>query len=163
MPLEVREQDISGVGRRYEIDIDETTSVAVLIHSGGRRELFYRDETDSPDYRKVFDLSDEEARTLGLFLVGAYYQPIATKLGAETETGEYIEWYTVDDRSGVAGVQRNDIGVGSGTGATLLAVERDGEVESTVPDEFTYAVGDRLIVLGSDDAHRKLTDRFDSG
>jgi len=36
---------------------------------------------------------------------------------------------------------------------TLLAVERDDAVHSTIDDAFTFAAGDSLIVLGTDGQH----------
>ncbi len=160
MPLEVREENIPGAGRRYEIDLDDHESIAVMIYSDGRRELFYRDSEQSEDYRRVLQLSDAQARTLGLFLVGAYYQPIASKLGEQSEDGEYIEWYTIDDGTPVVGKSVGETDIQTRFGGTVLGIERNGSVQSTV-DETPIEVGHRLIVLGTDETHRELTALLD--
>ncbi|ACM58262.1 cation:proton antiporter regulatory subunit [Halorubrum lacusprofundi] len=153
MPLEVRERDIPGVGMRYEIDLDDHQTVMVLLHTNGRREIYYRDTQKSDDFERVFSLSDTQARALGLFLVGAYYQPIATKFGQESSSGRYVDWYAVDSRSPLDGVQRETVPFTDEYGVTLLAVERDDAVHSTIDDAFTFAAGDSLIVLGTDGQH----------
>lgn len=156
MPVEVRERDIPGVGMRYEIDLDDHQTVTVLLYSNGRRKIYYRDSEESEDFETVFDLSDTQARTLGLFLVGAYYQPIATKFGQESSSGRYVDWYAVDPGSPLDGVGRETVSFTDEYGVTLLAVERDDTVHSTVEDTFTFAAGDSLIVLGTDGQHNEF-------
>ncbi|WP_418285477.1 cation:proton antiporter regulatory subunit [Halorubrum sp. DTA46] len=153
MPLEVRERDIPGVGMRYEIDVDDHQTVMALLHTNGRRDIYYRDSEESDEFERIFRLSDTQARTLGLFLVGAYYQPIATKFGQESSSGRYVDWYTVDSGSPLDGVERRTVSFTEEYGVTLLAVERDDTVHSTVGDAFTFAAGDSLIVLGTDGQH----------
>lgn len=158
MPLEIRESNLPGVGKKYEVDLDSHQSVAVIIHSNGRREVFYRDDREGTDYQEVLNLSDSQARILGLFLVGAYYQPIATKLGQQSDDGEYVDWYSVDENSTLVGLQKKEIYSESDFDGIVLGVERDSEVRSTVDDEFIFDVGDRLIVIGADSAHQKLSE-----
>ena len=130
----------------------------MIIHSNGRREVFYRDDREGTDYQEVLNLSDSQARILGLFLVGAYYQPIATKLGQQSDDGEYVDWYSVDENSTLVGLQKKEIYSESDFDGIVLGVERDSEVRSTVDDEFIFDVGDRLIVIGADSAHQKLSE-----
>ena len=160
MPLEIRERDLPGVGRRYEIDLTEEQSLAVITHKNGNREIFLRDAGETDDYEGVFDLTDSQARVLGLLLVGAYYQPIATKLGDQSASGAYVDWYSVEASSPVVGESRAEAAFEGEFDATLLGVERDGEVRSTVPDEFVFRPGDQLIVIGSNGAHRDLSAYF---
>jgi len=162
MPLEVRERDIPGVGMRYEIDLDGRQTVMVLLHTNGRREIYRRDTDESDDFEPMFNLSDAQARTLGLFLVGAYYQPIATKFGQESSSGRYVDWYAVDSGTPLDGVERGTVPFSEEFGVTLLAVERDDAVHSTVDDAFTFAAGDSLIVLGTDGRHNDFA-RFAYG
>lgn len=155
MPLEVREQSIPGVGKKYELDIDTHRTVSVLIHSNGRRELFYRNDEESEDFQELLDLTDAQARTLGLFLVGAYYQPISTNLGQQSKGGAYVDWYAVEEDSVLFEAARSAVDFGN---ATLLGVDREGTIHSTVEDEFTFQIGDQLIVVGTDGAHETFSD-----
>ena len=162
MPLEVRERNIPGVGMRYEIDLDDQQTVMVLLHTNGRREIYCRDLEESDEFEPMFNLSDAQARTLGLFLVGAYYQPIATKFGQKSSSGRYVDWYAIDSGTPLDGVERGAVAFSEEFGVTLLAVERGDAVHSTVDDAFTFAAGDNLIVLGTDGRHNDFA-RFAYG
>lgn len=152
MAFDVRETTLPGIGKKYEIDLNERRSLAVLIRSDGHRELFSRADPDD-DFERVLELTDAQARTVGLFLVGAYYQPISADVPEETEAGEHIEWYSVTEASPIAGRTVEDVDMEGRSGATILGIERDEEVLSTVSDDVVFEPGNRLIVVGSEDAH----------
>lgn len=158
MPFDVTESVLPGVGKKYELHIDDEQSVAVIIHSGGQRELHYREHPEV-DYKPVVDLTDSQARTLGLFLVGAYYQPIASDIQEETTTGEHIEWYLLTKDSPLIDttLQRAKL---QQFGVTLLGIERDGTVDSSPPADFEFQAGDRLIIIGTEDDHETLETRL---
>lgn len=155
MPFDVKETTLPGVGKKYELYLDEKRCIAVLIESGGERRILYRDAPDA-DYEQLLELTDSQARTLGLFLVGAYYQPVAAEVPEETESGEHIEWYSVTEDSPLAGQRLDAVDLEDRTGATLLGIEHEGEVFSSPGGEFTFEVGDRLIAVGTDESHAEL-------
>ncbi|WP_331233917.1 cation:proton antiporter regulatory subunit [Natronorarus salvus] len=155
MPFDVKETKLPGVGRKYEVLLDEDRTVATVIQPNGTRRVLYRDDPDE-DYEELFELTDSQARTIGLFLVGAYYQPVAAKIAEETAGGEHIEWYSTTEDSTVEGKRLDEVGVEAETGATLLGIERAGKVLSTPPDGFVLEAGDRLIVIGTSEAHKRM-------
>ncbi len=157
MPFDVKETDLPGVGKKFEMFIDEIRSVSVLIETSGKRRVFYR-EDPAEDYDEQLELTDSQARTLGLFLVGAYYQPVAGQISEETTDGEFIKWYSVTEGSGLAGVREDEVVIEAKTETTLLGLERDGEVRSVIEDNVVFDVGDRLIVIGTAGAHDQLGD-----
>jgi len=155
MPFDVKETELPGVGKRYELYLDEHRSVAVLLRSTGEREVYYRIKQED-DYDKLFDLTDSQARTLGLFLVGAYYQPIAAQVSEETASGEHIRWYSLTHDSGLVGNREDEVVIEKQTDTTVLGLERDGEVQSVIEDDVVFEAGDRLIVVGTAEAHAEL-------
>lgn len=155
MPFDVKETTLPGVGKRYELYLNESQSVAVVLRVGGERQVYYREDPQA-DYTEQFALTDSQARTLGLFLVGAYYQPIAGQISEDTTTGEHIRWYSVTEDSRLAGVREDEVVIEAKTDTTLLGLERDGEVRSVIENDVVFDVGDRLIVIGTDDAHKDL-------
>lgn len=155
MVFEVKETILPGVGKRYELYLDANRSVAVIVRLSGERQIFYREDSDT-DYEKQFSLTDSQARTLGLFLVGAYYQPITGQLPEETTGGEHIRWYSVAEDSGLAGIREDEVVIEKQTDTTLLGLERDGEVRSVIEDDVVFEIGDRLIVVGTAEAHQRL-------
>ena len=155
MPFDVKETVLPGVGKRYELYLDANRSIAIVVRSSGERQVYFR-ENPNDDYEEQYALTDSQARTLGLFLVGAYYQPIAGQLSQETSGGEHIRWYSVTEDSGLAGAREDEVVIESKTETTLLGLERDGEVRSVIENDVVFEVGDRLIVIGTADAHQEL-------
>ncbi|MFC6906939.1 cation:proton antiporter regulatory subunit [Halalkalicoccus tibetensis] len=153
MPFEIEETTLPGVGKRYEMYLNEDRSIAVVIQSNGSRQVFCRDDP-SEDYEEVMELTDPQARTLGLFLVGAYYQPVAARLSEETARGEHIEWYAITENSPIQHMNKSDME--RKTGVKILGVDRDGEIDSVPGDDFDFKAGDRLMVIGTDETHDKL-------
>lgn len=158
MPFDVTETTLPGVGKKYELYLDENQCIAIILESSGTRQVLYR-ETAEDDFQSIFTLTDSLARTLGLFLVGAYYQPVAGHLPEETETGEHIEWYSVRTDSPLVGTRVDELGIAD-TETVLLGIEHDGKLISAPDDDFTFEVGDRLILCATDGGHATFKDRF---
>ena len=93
MSPDVRESDLPGIGRRYEIDGIESAA-SVVIHHSGRRDL-YIEPTRRGDPPAVLSLTDRHARQLGAILGGAYFSPAVVE-EMEAVIGELsIDWVTV--------------------------------------------------------------------
>lgn len=155
MPLEIRERELPGAGVKYEVDLSADESVAVLIHTSGRRTLYYRDHPDA-DYEPVIELSDSQARALGLLLVGAYYQPVPTQLGEITPTDERIKWHQLGEDHDAVGRSIGEIDAESKTDAAILAVTRDGERTANPEGSFVLEANDDLAAIGTQKAHEAL-------
>ncbi len=155
MPLEIRERELPGVGVRYELDLSHDESVAVIIHNTGPRSVYYRGEEDD-EYEKVVEMSDSQARALGLLLVGAYYQPVPAQVGEVTPTDERTKWYQVAPDAPAVGETLGDLDIGSRTEAAILAVVRKGERTAHPPDDFTLQADDHVVAIGDQSAHEAL-------
>jgi len=66
--MPITESDLPGVGKKFEIDLDDGEMV-VVIHNTGKREVFRRPTPDA-DSEKVFEFSDDLARTIGSIIEG---------------------------------------------------------------------------------------------
>jgi len=155
--MDVTETDLPGVGKRFELPVDDGKTAVVLIHNTGRRELFVRPDPDA-DAEEVFDLDDESARVLGSILEGAHFQPKATDVTATTiGDNVMLEWYTLDDDAPLVGKSLAEAEVRKRTGATVAAIERDGEVVQSPDADFEFRAGDQLIVVGSRENHESFS------
>lgn len=154
--MDVSETDLPGVGRRYEMELEEGGAAVIVIHNSGRRELFYR-EAPETDAEEVFDLTDEESRVVGSILEGAYFQPVRSEV-ATTTIGDdvIIEWYTLDDDAPMVGETLETSSIREKTGVTIMAVERDDDVVPSPDPEFTFREGDVLICVGTRDQQAAL-------
>lgn len=156
--MDVSETDLPGVGKRFDVEIGSGEAAVVLVHNTGRRELFVRDDPDA-DAEKLLDLNDREARVVGSILEGAHFQPRAADL-TETTIGDDImlEWYTLDADSPLVGKSLGEADVRKRTGATVAAIEREGEVVQSPGADFAFQPGDQLIVVGSGENHQSFLD-----
>jgi TrkA domain protein len=159
--MDVTETDLPGVGKRFEVDLGGEGAAVVLLHNNGRRELFYRPTPDA-DAEELLELSDREARTIGSILEGAHFQPVATDTTATTigEDGVMLEWYTLDADDELTGQSIGTVGIRERTGATVAAIEREGEVVQSPGPEFVFEPDDQLIVVGSAENHETFTEEL---
>ncbi|WP_277554483.1 cation:proton antiporter regulatory subunit [Halobaculum limi] len=147
--MTVYESDLPGVGKKHEIELDGGERLVVVTHNTGKREVFRRESPDA-DAEKVFELSDDIARTVGTILEGAYFQPVPTG-SIETVLGgdAIIEWYEVPAGSELAGATIADAQVRQRTGASIIAVQHGPDVTpNPAPDDDVHG-GDTVVVIGS--------------
>jgi TrkA domain protein len=152
----VYESDLPGVGKKFEVDLDDDSRLVIVTHNTGKREVFRRPDPDS-DSEKLFELSDTLARQIGTILEGAYFQPVRSQ-SIETVLGEdtLIEWVQVADGSVVAGKTLAEAGVRQRTGVSVLAVQRGDETITNPGADTEIRSGDTLIVVGSREGCRSF-------
>ncbi|MCL7416639.1 MAG: potassium transporter TrkA [Halalkalicoccus sp.] len=154
--MDVSETDLPGVGKRFEVDLEEGGVAVVVIHNSGRRELFYRESPDA-DGEELLDLTDQESRVVGSILEGAYFQPVRTE-SPETMLGEgvILEWYTLDGETPIVGKTLEETDIRERTGATIIAVERGEEVIASPEADFRLEAGDIAVAVGTRENQRDL-------
>lgn len=155
MPLEIRERELPGVGVRYEMDLDAETTVATVIHNTGRRDIYFREDPEA-DYTPIVELTDSQARALGLLLVGAYYQPVPAQVGDVSPTDERTKWYQVAENAPAVDEPIGTLGSNGALDDAILAIVRGGE-RITHPDEAErLQVDDRIVAIGNQETHQQL-------
>jgi len=165
--MTVYETELPGVGRKYELELDDDRLV-VVVHHDGDRDVYRRssaagDRLPESDAAPNVDetthlccLRDEQARKLGAILEGAYFQPVALD-SVEVPVGDaVIEWYRLPADAPLAGGRLGDANVRGETGATLLAVRRDGETHPSPDPDFELRAGDWVVALGARDEQQEL-------
>jgi len=155
MPLEIRERELPGVGVRYEVDLSSTETIVVIIHNTGRRALYHRSDSND-DYQRISELSDSQARAVGLLLVGAYYQPVPAQAGDMTPTEERIKWHQLEKGDAAIGRSLESLGIESDGDAAIVAVIRDGERTANPDPSFVFAADDNVAAIGDQEAHDEL-------
>lgn len=146
--MDVREHELPGVGKKFAITTNDGDRMTVIIHNTGHREIYHFTEgEDFPSF--AIRLDDPEARKLGAILGGAYFQPpVAESMDMVMEQLS-IEWLKVGADSATAGTTLRDSGIRERSGASVIAILRDGKAfPNPQPDERIRA-GDTLMVIGS--------------
>lgn len=153
--MTVYESDLPGVGKKFEIELDEAERLVVVIHNTGKREVFLRKGDE--DSEKLFDLSDRLARQVGSILEGAYFQPVTSDT-TETMLGDdsMLEWVKVAEGSEIIGKTLEELDFRNETGASVVSIQRDGETESNPGPETVIQADDTLIILGTREACRSV-------
>lgn len=147
--MPIRESDLPGVGKKHEIDLADGTTLIVLTHNTGKREVFKRAHPDA-DSEKLFELPDQLARTVGTILEGAYFQPIQADMQETTLPGGILlEWYEVQPGADLVGETLASAEIGARTGVTVVAIQRGDETIDSPPPDTEIEEGDTLIVVGT--------------
>jgi TrkA domain protein len=142
----VTEQDLPGIGRRYQLADDSGHVVTVIVHHSGRRDV-YVPRNGSSDVAAV-SFTDDQARRLGALLAGVYFKPAAVAQVEAVIGGLLIDWVTLHERSPGVGHSIADLEIRRFTRMTIAAIVRD-EASLVAPDPTTtLEVGDRLVVIG---------------
>jgi TrkA domain protein len=146
--MDVREHDLPGVGKKFALRTDEGDRMTVIIHNTGPRELYhFKREEDYPVL--AVRLSDPEARKLGAILGGAYFQPPMAESMEMILDQLAVEWFKVEPGSALAGRTLAEAEIRRRTGASVIAILRDGgALPNPQPDE-RMAAGDTLLVVGN--------------
>jgi len=148
LDMTIRESDLPGVGKKFEVDLKDGEMI-VVIHNTGKRELFWRPDADT-DSEKVFEFSDDLARKIGSIIEGAYFQPVEAKTAETTLPGGILlEWYEVQPGSELIGETLASADIGNRSGFTIVAIQRNEETIDSPPAGTTLHEGDTVIGVGT--------------
>lgn len=145
--MSINEQELPGIGRRYEIIASRGQRVVLIIHHSGRRDLYIMDR-HREDPECVVELTDDQARRIGAILGGAFFKPAVVE-EIERVVGEFVvDWVTVGEDAAAVGRSIQDLQLRRRSGMSVVAIVR-GKTTITGPDPSeVLAVGDRLVVVG---------------
>ncbi|WP_049981470.1 cation:proton antiporter regulatory subunit [Halolamina rubra] len=146
--MTVYESDLPGVGKKFEIELDDGGLLVIVTHNTGKREVFLKADADA-DSEKLFEASDRLARKIGTILEGAYFQPVQSEQGETVLSDDtYIEWYSVSETADVAGKTLAAADIRGRTGVSVVAIQRGDELISPPTPETVLEVGDTLVIIG---------------
>ena len=93
----ITEQDLPGIGRRYQLNDDAGHIVTIIVHHSGRRDLYLVGAGGGEPHAASF--TDDQARRLGAILAGVYFKPAAVAQVEAVIGGLLIDWVTLHERS----------------------------------------------------------------
>ncbi|MEW6425156.1 MAG: TrkA C-terminal domain-containing protein [Bacillota bacterium] len=149
----IKEAELPGLGKKYQVELESGESVVVVIYDEGHRELFYF-PADESEPACSFTMTDQEARQIGSIIGGAFYQPrMLEKL--EMAIAELrIEWLKVAPDAQVAGKSIGDLGLRKNLGITVIAIieeDKKGKKKTTAINpgpSFVFTPGQIMVVAG---------------
>lgn len=145
--MAVHEEELPGIGRKYELASSKGERLDVVIHHSGRRDL-YVFEPGSDDPLAYVQLTDDQARQLGAILGGVYFKPSVVE-EIEAVIGELIvDWVTLDPESPSVGHSIGELEIRRKTGMSVIAIVREKEPLTSPPPDEVLRPDDRLVVVG---------------
>lgn len=153
-PNDVEERDLPGIGRRFDLQDAEGRAVSVIVHHGGRRDLYTQTgRRRDDDMEMVLSFEDDQARRLSAILGGAYFKPAVVSEIEAVVGGLLIDWVTLRADSPAVGHSIADLEIRRRTRMTVVAVLRQDEtIIAPDPDE-ELRESDRLVVVGRAEDH----------
>lgn len=120
----IREAELPGLGKKYQMLLENGEQIVVIIHDDGNREVYYFNE-DADEPLASVTLSDQESRQLGSIIGGAFYQP-KTLDRLETAISDLrIEWLKVKGTAEIAGKSIGELGLRKNHRIIVIAALED--------------------------------------
>lgn len=158
---EIEETLLPGVGVRHQLTTSAGERVAVLTHRSGRREIAVYDRRDPDACTTVLHLSSDDSRSLAEVLGGSQISETLTAVQQEVE-GLAIDWVTIKPTSSHVGSTIAAGALRTRTGASIVAVVRDGATVPAPEPDFAFAAEDVVVAVGTPDGVAQLRSLLES-
>jgi len=147
--MSFEETPLPGIGFRREITVASGRRVGVVIHRDGRTELIVSGLDDPDAALASIPLTVEEAAALGSLLGGA--QLVAQLTGEHRDMpGVRTQQALIRPTSPFDGRTLGDTKLRTRTGASVVAVIRDGIVRPSPEPDFQITANDLLVIVGTE-------------
>jgi TrkA domain protein len=158
---ELTETPMPGFGIRWGMSTRAGRSLAVISHQTGRRDLVVYDREDPDAAAAAVELSEDEAHTVAELLGGSRIVERLDDLAMQVE-GLAIEWLKVGSASSIAGQPLSESQVRTRTGASIVALVRDGTAIPSPGADDVVVAGDTAVIVGDRQSASKLAALLDA-
>jgi TrkA domain protein len=160
--VDVERTTLPGIGLRHTFTSERGRRVAVISHRSGRRDLVVYDRMDPDTAVETLSLSRTEADGLAELLATSRVEERLAELGRQVE-GLTSEQIAVMPDSPYDGRPLGDTHARTRTGASIVAVVRDGQVVASPRPDFHFHAGDVVVVVGTADGTAAVAEIFLNG
>lgn len=157
--MDVERTTLPGIGLRHTFTSERGRRVAVISHRSGRRDLVVYDRADPDTAVETVSLSRTEADGLAELLATSRVEERLVELGRQVE-GLTSEQIAVMPGSPYDGRSLGDTHARTRTGASIVAVVRDGQVVASPRPDFRFRAGDVVVVVGTGDGTAAVAEIF---
>lgn len=148
--MDIEETRLPGIGLRHDFVTRQGRRIGVISQKNGSRELFMYDPDDPDACRAVIDLTPEESEVVAELLGAPRVIERLARLREQVE-GIATEGIPITATSPYTGRTLADAQIRSRTGASVVAVIRGEQVVPSPGPDFRFQVGDKVVVVGTED------------
>lgn len=146
--VRVEQIPLPGIGMRYDIVTESGRRIGVVSHRTGRRDLVVYDVGDPDTASEQIALTDDEARTLADVLSSTLTLARLSGL-PDQAAGLATEQVSLPPDSPYIDRPLRATRIRSRTGASIVAVLREGKVIASPGPDTILLAGDVLVVVGT--------------
>lgn len=147
--MDIREIDLPGIGKKFELLTKSGDKMVVIIHDDGRREIynFVKGDYEECSYNMVLD--DSEARQVSAILGGIIYTPKELEKIDMVFDDLVIEWFKVDSGAKAVDKTIGDLHIRQTYEVTVIAIIRNNKEKVINPGSGdSIKEGDTLVLSG---------------
>lgn len=144
----IRESDLPGIGKKYQLEANSGSKMVVVIHNDGRRELYHFLDNDPDECISQVSLDDEESRQIASIIGGMQYKPKALDTVQVTLDELVIEWSKIEPHFKSIDKSIEELQVRARTGATILAIVEKGKQKINPGPQDRLMLGMTLVIAG---------------
>lgn len=160
--MEIERSDLPGIGLQHSFDTQHGRRLGVISHRNGRRDLLVFDPEDPDTVAETVVLTVEEADGLADLLAASRIVERLAELERQVD-GLVSKQIPVEPGSPYADRTLGETQTRTRTGASIVAVVRGSEVIASPTPDFTFAAGDIVVVIGTEDGTSAVADILVNG
>ncbi len=160
--VEVERTALPGIGLRHTITTERGRQLGVISHRTGRRDLLVYDQDDPDTCAETVALTSDEAGALAELLAPHRIVERLAELESQIQ-GLVTEQIPIGPGSPYETKTLGDTRARTRTGASIVAVVREGEVHASPRPDFRFATGDVVVVVGTGDGASGVADILTNG
>lgn len=149
--IDVISRALPGIGVAQELELRSGRRIGIVTRRDGLTDLVIYDADDPDAAADTIELTDDEANVVAEVLGAPQMVQVLSNL-QEKAGGLLVEQLPVPTDSPYAGRTLGDTATRTRTGASIVAVTRDGVPTHSPGPDFGLIAGDLIIVVGTKSA-----------
>ncbi|HEY2044636.1 MAG TPA: TrkA C-terminal domain-containing protein [Jatrophihabitans sp.] len=149
--IDIISRALPGIGICQELELRSGRRIGIVTRRDGLRDLVIYDAEDPDAARDQVELSEDEAGAVAEIL-GATQLVVQLSALQRQATGLHVEQLPIPANSPFAGRTLGDTQTRTRTGASIVAVIRQGSATPSPGPEFGLQSEDLVVVVGTEEA-----------